>query len=427
MREYKILVFPCGTEVGNEVINSLRNHKYFKTCFASSEGKSFCSFRNQEINILPFVSNYLFLEEINQLIKEENIDFIIPAHDDVAFELSANSKNINCKIIGQSERINKIVRFKDKTYEFFQDKLPLAKIFKDIPREKEFPVFVKPIRGQGSANALSLNNLDSFENFFKEHDLNEFIVMEDLVGEEFTIDCFSDKGKLLYFGARTRDKMTRGIAVLTSLVTDKLLNSEFLKFSKIISTEMGMHGVWFFQMKFDSQRKLKLLEVGPRVPGSMMLNRARGVNFIELALYQALDYDVDVIYNNIDISVGRALIPKYIHNMSYTSLYIDFDDTLYLDENRINSELLKLIFDAKNHKKKVILITKNTKNNLTTVLHKYGICNIFDEIIHLTTADKKIDYMDSKSLLIDDSFVERKEAIEYGHFSIGIDLLDIVY
>jgi hypothetical protein len=427
LREYNILVFPCGTEIANEIINSLENHKYFKTIFASSEGMSFCNFRNKKINILPFVTDINFVSVLNTLIETDKIDFIIPAHDDVAYELSFYEDKLKCKVIGQSININKIVRFKDKTYDYFKNILPIAKIFNDKPSKNEFPVFVKPIKGQGALNAVTLNNEEQFISFFKQHLIEEFVIMEELTGKEFTIDCFSNEGKVLYSGARTRDKMTRGIAVLSSFVNDKVLNDEFNKFAKIISTTMKMHGIWFFQMKYDKQHELKLLEVGPRVPGSMMLNRARGVNFIELSIYQSLGFNVDIIYNNIDISLARALVPKYKHNIKFNKLYIDFDDTLFLEENKINTNLMKLIFDAKNDMKKVVLITKNKKNNLTKVLHYFGLLYIFDDIIHISEHDMKINYMEKKSLLVDDSYIERKNAINNGHYAIGIDLVDIIY
>ena len=106
-------------------------------------------------------------------------------------------------------------------------------------------------------------------------------------------------------------------------------------------------------MKYNSNGELKLLEIGVRVSGTMMLNRVRGVNFVELALYQKLGFDIEVVFNNIEVSLARALIPKYKCNVEYENLYIDFDDTLFLEEKYINTNLIKLIFQAKNKNKKV--------------------------------------------------------------------------
>ena len=74
----------------------------------------------------------------------------------------------------------------------------------------------------------------------------------------------------------------------------------------------------------------------------------------------------------------------------------------------------------------MVLITKNNKNNLATVLHKFGILYIFDSIIHLEKTAIKTDYMKKNGLLIDDSFSERKEAINNGIYAFGIDCIDLL-
>jgi hypothetical protein len=188
-----------------------------------------------------------------------------------------------------------------------------------------------------------------------------------------------------------------------------------------------MDGVWFYQMKYDINGDLRLLEIGPRVSGTMMLNRARGINFVELSIYNELGYELELTYNNFnDIIVGRSLQPVYKQDLVYNNLYIDFDDTLFLDEKYINTELIKLIFQIKNENKNVYLITKHDKKMLTKVLHDFGIINIFDDIIHLSNEENKIDFMKDKSILIDDSFQERNEAIKANFYALSIDNISIL-
>lgn len=423
----KVLVFPASTEIANEIISSLKNNKFFELVFASSEQEGYCNYRSGKVHYLPMVTEPNFLNHINTLIEAENIDFIIPAHDDVSYVLSNLEKEINSPIIGQNFFINDIVRFKDKTYDFFQDILPIAKIYRNIPDHNDFPVFVKPKRGQGSFNAVKLSSLDDFERFFSEHILDDFVVMEYLSGKEFTIDCFSHNGKLLYSGARSRDKAIKGITVLSHLVSDSHLKGEFDKYASLISEKLNMHGIWFFQMKYNKNNQLRLLEVAPRVSGTMMLNRTIGINFVELALFQKLNKDIEIIHNDIQLSLARALVPIYKHDIQYDHLYIDFDDTLCLNERCINPDIIKLIIEAKNDNKNVILITKNEKRNLTAILHRFGITNIFDEIIHLSQNDDKTIFMKKNSILIDDSFSERKNAITKGFYAFSNDNLNILF
>lgn len=425
--KYNVLIFPASTEIANEIINSLRNHKYFKIHLATSELKSFCNYLNEEVYYLPYVNEDCFLSELNQLIERLQIDFIIPAHDDVAYILSFQKDNINAKIIGQSKEVNQIVRFKDRTYEYFKNVLPVPYVFEKEPNNEDFPVFTKPIKGQGSLNAVKINSLEEYEFFFKINDRQKFIVMEYLPGEEFTIDCFSKNGNIIFWGARTREKTTRGISIQSTFVNDYCLNRQFKKYAKIISKKLMMHGIFFFQMKFDKNNNLKLLEIGPRVSGTMMLNRVRGFNFVETALYQELGYNIDVISYEFEVSLARALVPFFKHNINYENIYIDFDDTILINEKYINPDIMRLIFQEKNKGKKVYLITKNKKRSLVNVLHKYGITNLFDSIIHIDENDIKANYMKERSLLIDDSYSERKLAKEKGCFAFDTNSIVLLF
>jgi len=426
MNKKNVLVFPAGTEISNEIFNALKHNKYFKVVFASSIKTSHAEFLNQEVYKLPYADNESFTEIMQAFISEHNIDFIIPAHDDVAYELSLITEQLEAKVIGQDRHTNKVVRFKDVTYKYFKDIIPLADVYKN-QEEVCFPVFVKPKKGQGALNSLCLETEHEFNGYFNKHDIATYVLMEHLTGAEFTIDCFSDNGEVLYSGPRTREKTTRGISVLSRLIEDKSLLEEFYQYASIISKKMGLHGIWFFQMKYDKHGKLKLLEVGPRVSGTMMLNRAKGINFIELALFQAMGNTVEVYVNDVSLSLSRALLPRYKHNIFYETLYIDFDDTLYLDEKYINTDIMKLIFQAKNNNNEVILITKNKKGNLESTLKEFGLTTVFHEIIHIKDDDKKYKYMKKNSLLIDDSFQERKEAIQHGLYAYSLDNMQLLF
>ena len=421
MQKYNILVFPCGTETANEIINSLKNHKYFKIMLASSEEGTYCDFRNTHIHKLPYINEERFLYELNNLISRHRINFIIPAHDDVAYGLSKleSERKLQAQVIGQSYKVNKIVRFKDKTYEFFKDKLPIPKLFNE--EDITFPIFVKPKVGQGSQNTYLIKDKTMFECFKHEHNIDEFVIMEYLPGKEFTIDCFSDNGELLYFGARIRERTFKGISIKSKFIDDPKLNRLFEKLATTISKTLKMHGIWFFQTKEDGKGNLKLLEIGARVSGTMMLNRVRGVNFVELAIYQKLGHKVNVIFNNVSVSLAKSLVPVYKLDIDYDNLYIDFDDTLCLEGKYINPDLIKLIFQAKNKKKKVFLLTKNKNLNLVRFLNTFGIFAIFDDIIHINEDDNKVKYIKPNSILIDDSFSERRQAIESGIYAFGID------
>lgn len=421
MKQTKILLIPCDTEIAYEIIDSLKYHKYFKLECACHEEKN--KYLYKDISFLPYEYNLGFYESLNKLIIEKEVDLILPANDNLAFELSKNSRKIKAKLITQPWKVHKIVRFKDRTYSYFNDLIPCPYAYNisDI-NEKIFPIFVKPKKGQGSLNAFKISDNKELRLFLLDYNPEDFVIMEYLPADEFTVDCFAHNGKLLYYLARKREKTFRGISVQTSAVTDNKLNFLFGQYAKIIAGSLGMHGIFFFQMKLDKEESPKLLEIGARVPGSLSLNRAFGVNLVELSIYQALGLinEKSLIYptlspNEVNFTLFRPLGRLVKGYLNVENIYVDFDDTLLTPEGKMNLDVIKFIFHCKNQGKRVFLITKNKTNSLYKKLDEYGVKNIFDNIFHISEDEKKINYMiKTKSLLIDDSFMERKEAMKEG-------------
>ena len=114
-----------------------------------------------------------------------------------------------------------------------------------------------------------------------------------------------------------------------------------------------------------------------------------------------------------------------LSNIKFDNLYIDFDDTLKIEED-INADLMATIFRAKKKNKNVVLLTKNHDRTLAPFLHKYGIAHIFNNIIHLDSNEHKIDYMSENSLLVDDSFAERMAAIQAGNYAFNLDSVKLI-
>ena len=63
---------------------------------------------------------------------------------------------------------------------------------------------------------------------------------------------------------------------------------EAFELAQKIQHKMPFRGAWFFQIRRAEDGTLALLEVAPRVAGSMAAHRVRGVNFTILSLYEAL-------------------------------------------------------------------------------------------------------------------------------------------
>lgn len=416
-----VLVFPYGTEISNEIVSSLIHNKHFHLLSATSDEALIQFSRQSNLHFLPHVNDPSFESALLELIRNFSVSLVIPAHDDVALFLSGMSLPKDCVVVGQSHETNSIVRYKSRTYAILKHIVPVPAIYHlddDIP----FPVFIKPDRGQGSKLTQYIPDKLTLDNFMRGRDSSAFIICEFLPGEEFTVDCFSDRGSICYAGPRTRERTINGISTLSRSFSSGPDWEALQHMAVQISEHFRMHGLWFFQAKKCANGELHLLEVATRVSGTMMVNRAKGINFVELALWQATGHEVSVNASPGQVIVRRTLDPHYQFDQEFDRLLIDFDDTLLVN-GKLNIELVGLIFKAKNENKPVILITKNQNRQLATTLHKYGITAIFDEVLHLNEGQSKSLFTREGDLLVDDSFAERTSVLESGAKSISLDMV----
>lgn len=405
MKKKIVAIFPAGTEIGLEIHNALRFVKDIKLIgLASTEDHSDFVYKNID-KTAPYITDDSIIDYLKRMIDKHNIEYIFPAHDEAVMVLTQYENNLGIKVIAPSANTAKICRYKSLTYEKLKgnDFLPKTYNKRDI-KKNDFPLFIKPDKGQGSNGISKINDLEELE---KIENIESYIICEYLPKEEYTIACISDSNsKLLYAGQRTRSRVKTGISVSS---IDIPLENEVENIAKVISNELSMTGAWFFQVKKDINDKYKLLEVAARIAGSMGLHRNQGINFPLLSLYIKDKKDVGIIKNPLSFQLDRAFISRYKQNFNYDNIYIDFDDTIYLNE-QVNPFIMHFIYQSKNYNKKIFLITRHNKN-IEETLEKISIHkNLFTQIIHITNNQKKSDYIKEKnSIFIDDSFSERMD------------------
>ncbi len=412
-----VLVFPCGSEIGLELHKSLQYSTHFHLVGASSLADHGSYVYVDYIEGLPFIDSDDFISTINKIVTDRDIKYIFPAHDSVVLKLAqakAEGK-LACEVITSHFDTCDVARSKKKTYETFADIIPVPKLYQiEELTEDMFPLFLKPDIGQGSKGTYKATNIEDVK-FFKSKDPS-LLIMEYLPGSEYTIDCFTDKnGKLSFCEGRERTRISNGISVNSARVND----SRFKILAEKIQAKLKFRGVWFFQVKENTDKEFVLMEIAPRVAGTMGLTRAKGVNLALLSLFDAEGSDVEPIENNHNLVIDRALYNSYKHDIKYQHVYLDFDDTVIVD-GKINILLMAFVFQCINKDIQVHLITRH-KQVLEETLEKYRIRNIFDEIIWIQDEREKHTYIENKdAIFIDDSHAERKKVFE----EHGIPVID---
>lgn len=407
-RPWHVLVFPGGTEIGLEINRALRGCKEV-ALFAAGQALSQhtdCVFRH--VAEVPGVDDPDWLGRLNAALERFAIDFILPAHDDVVLALADRAAEVRARVVGSPAETCRIARSKAHTYAALEGAVPVPARYgapADVP-DAAYPVFVKPDRGNGSRRARRIDSRSALEAALSEEP--DLLILEHLAGEEYTVDCFSDRERgLLYCAGRRRVRTRNGIAMHSEDVQDPA----FARYANAICARMALHGAWFYQLKRDSEGLLKLLEVGPRIAGTMCLHRVQGVNFPLLSIYEELRIPLAILTHALDVSVDRALINRYRVKLTFETVYVDLDDTLVVG-GCINTELMALLYQFLNAGKRLVLLTRHS-GDLSTTLQRYRLQHLFDRVVHIRDGSPKSEYIDSgPAIHIDDSFSERREVAE---------------
>lgn len=406
MKNFKILIFPCGTEIGLELYRSLIYSSHINLIGASSLDDHGKFVYENYIGGLPFIDSPEIIHALNKIVKEYKIDAIYPTLDNIIYKLKNYELQIGCKIISPDVETTEICNSKSKTYTVLHDVVKTPKVYRNTKEVESYPIFLKPDTGYGARNTYKAESLEAAD-FFLGQKRGKYILTEYLPGDEYTIDCFSNrKRQLLFAGPRKRNRIKNGISVNTSPVNTGL--KTFNDIAIAINNTIHLRGAWFFQLKLDRNNQLVLLEIAPRIGGSSSVHRVQGVNFALLSIFDAFDIDVEIFINRHDIEMDRALSCCFHTNLEYKTVYVDLDDCLVI-RNRINDELVGFLYRAIDKGKKIVLITKHD-GDLNIILQKYRISSLFDQVLHISKDHQKYELINDKSgIFIDDSFTERKE------------------
>ena len=423
MMKKNVLVFPCGSEIALEVYRSLEHSTHFNIIGANSVDDHGRFVFNNYIDGLPFIDDVNFIPKFKNIIEENKIDIIYPAMDSVITKLKSHENELGCIIIGSTLETTEICLSKELTYNRLKDIILTPKTYSEN-EIKSYPVFVKPKIGYGSRGAKKILNCEMLLSHLSEY--QNSIISEFLNGDEYTVDCFTDKyGKLRFCGARLRKRISNGISVNTISIDGN--NNKFLYIANKINENLKFRGAWFLQVKRNELGELVLLEIASRLGGSSSLYRGKGINFAQLSLFDALGYDVEIIENNYHIEMDRALDNKYKTDIEFNEVFVDFDDCIIIDNKSYNTELMKFIFDCLNKNIKISLLSRH-KGDLVKKLEELKIFTLFDRVIHIDQNKQKSDYIDNfNSIFIDDSFAERIDVANKCKIPVfGVDMIDVL-
>lgn len=164
-----------------------------------------------------------------------------------------------------------------------------------------FPSIVKPRSGSGSRGVRLVHTQDELGDLPRD---GSYLIQEYLPGEEYSVDVLvRHDGIVVASVPRRRDKVDSGVAVAGCTLRDQ----ELADAAASVARALGVRGVANVQIRRDEQGRPALLEVNPRLPGTLVLTAAAGANLAALALADLLGEEVPDRVEHREVAMVRYL------------------------------------------------------------------------------------------------------------------------
>jgi carbamoyl-phosphate synthase large subunit len=174
------------------------------------------------------------------------------------------------------------------------------------PASWEYPVVVKPRTGSGSRGVMTVGSAAELAALDRSPSL---IVQDFLPGEEYSVDVLADaSGHVIASVPRLRARVDSGVSVGGRSVHDP----EVEWFGRAVARVTGVTYVANVQCRRDGAGRPALLEVNPRMPGTLGLTIASGVDMPRLALAALLGRPVPAELDFRETAVVRFLDERFL-------------------------------------------------------------------------------------------------------------------
>lgn len=271
---------------------------------------------------IPKAGSADFSTEVLALCQKERIEMVMPLVTRELFPFSEQKHRFaqaGISLLVSSHRSIQIANDKAACYQFLQDKGIAVPRFFVARTTEEFihaafelghpheAFCFKPCIANGSRGfrivSDSINESDLLfhhkpylTHITYTHALNillsqpfpPLVVTEYLPGEEYSVDCLANNGKAVLVVPRLRGKTVNGISVQGRFVNDP----DLIAYSAAIIEAIGLHGNIGIQLRRAKNGQPLLLEINPRVQGTIVAGIGAGVNLPLLAVKQELGWPI---------------------------------------------------------------------------------------------------------------------------------------
>lgn len=284
--------------------------KMFTSSNLLSDDKSWLIFyqNSKYIDELFFSKNKVgsikYLKEFIQILKDDNINFVMPASE-IAFKFVSKFRSeleMFCNIIMLPSVLSLDTAFNKLNLSIFLDKhnistpkTILARNLRQI-EQLNFPLLLKPVNGSGGKNIQKIEKLEEIYSLNinnKGNNVSEetYIIQEYIDGHDIDCNVLCNQGKILVYSVQ----QPLGIEQEFTPKVDKLKfthDSSVVELVQRTMSQLEWNGIAHLDLRYCSKSgQLYLIEINPRFWQSLMGSLAVGINF---------PYLLYLLSNNID-------------------------------------------------------------------------------------------------------------------------------
>lgn len=220
----------------------------------------------------PLCSSNDFIPFINNLVDE--FDLYIPFIDEELILLCQHPgliKSAFDKILLNPREAIITCTSKVNFQRYCQiNNLPIA------PLTTSAPAIFKPNYGRGSKGIFYIEDNELMPYFSKQ----DGVIQNVIQGIEYTVDVLTDNNSTWFFGVARKRLETAGV----SRVGEVEQNEKVLALAKECCLIFNFIGPINIQIMLDSNNKAHLIEINPRLSGSLIFSTLAGFDIIDLAL-----------------------------------------------------------------------------------------------------------------------------------------------
>jgi carbamoyl-phosphate synthase large subunit len=273
---------------------------------------------NKDFQQIPLATDPQFVDALLSVCRNRDIHAVLPLVTKELIPLATRANEFElagAKLLVSPVESLVIANNKSQLYEFLQWRgmeVPAYKIvetidqFNDAVNELNYPaknICFKPSVSNGSRGfriiANDINEADLLFNhkpnsvyisladaqrILSSSHFPQLLISEYLPGDEYSVDCLANHGEAVLVIPRLRKRMINGISVEGEFIK----NDPILAYCAQIIHELRLHGNIGIQVKANAEGKYLILEINPRVQGTISAALGAGVNLPLLAIKQEL-------------------------------------------------------------------------------------------------------------------------------------------